>query len=314
MCIIVYKPKNQKFPSKETLRNCFINNPDGAGFMCPAHNSVIIMKGFDTFNKFYKALCKAKKIYGERIPYVMHFRISTQAHGRMDCTHPFPLSTNMSDLRKLYTKANIGIAHNGIIHLTSTFGYSKQITYSDTMKFITDYAALIIKDKNYYKDQNTLTLLERLAESKLAIMDADGHVELIGKFIAENGIIYSNSSYKAYKPIATAKPSVTTTSSAPAIAKPTTAPTAQFTLSKEDHSYFDSLDDADSDSDDDWFSSFDKENYDPWSDFYDPDKGVYNFDPMDCPCSYQYDFYEGQEYCDNCKNHDKCYDILEDII
>ena len=33
MCVIVSKEMNQKMPSKETLKLCFLANPDGCGFM-----------------------------------------------------------------------------------------------------------------------------------------------------------------------------------------------------------------------------------------------------------------------------------------
>lgn len=196
MCIIVYKPKDVAFPNKTTLKTCFENNPDGAGFMYVGSDNVVhIRKGFDKFQKFYKALQKAIKKTGVYQPYVMHFRISTQAFGRQDCTHPFPLSRKMEDMRLLSASCSIGIAHNGIISLTSS-SYNKTITYSDTMLFITDYLSLIIKNKlDYYKDKDTLKLIERLASSKLAILDKTGHCELIGDFIEDNGIYYSNSTY-----------------------------------------------------------------------------------------------------------------------
>ena len=56
MCIIVIKPQNVAFPSKEILKNCFTQNPDGAGFMYPANHKVMIEKGFNNFDKFYGAL------------------------------------------------------------------------------------------------------------------------------------------------------------------------------------------------------------------------------------------------------------------
>lgn len=201
MCIIVYKNEVEKFPTKETLKTCFENNPDGAGFMYAYNKKVYIEKGLMTFNKFWKALQDVRKKIGDNVPYVLHFRISTQAGRRNDCTHPYPLSDRMEDLRKLSTTTNIGIAHNGIISLTSTgYSYTKTITYNDTMEFITDYLSLIIKNKDYYKDKDTLTLIERLCESKLAILDEDGHCQIIGKgWILENGIFYSNTSYLAKK-------------------------------------------------------------------------------------------------------------------
>lgn len=33
MCIIVCKPEGAAMPSTDTLRRCFEENPDGAGFM-----------------------------------------------------------------------------------------------------------------------------------------------------------------------------------------------------------------------------------------------------------------------------------------
>lgn len=196
MCIVVYKSALAKFPDKEILENCFTNNDDGAGFMFAVNGKVHIRKGFMTFDKFYKELKKAVSIYGESLPYVFHFRISTQGGVRKDCCHPFPLSKNMKALRELAVRTNIGIAHNGIIPLTSDYS-KKSVDYNDTMKFITEFLTLIIRNNEYYKDKDTLTLIERLSESKLAILDGNGHCELIGKgWINDGGIYYSNDTYQ----------------------------------------------------------------------------------------------------------------------
>lgn len=40
MCIIVYKPEGATMPSTDTLRRCFEENPDGAGFMWPERGRV----------------------------------------------------------------------------------------------------------------------------------------------------------------------------------------------------------------------------------------------------------------------------------
>lgn len=211
MCIIVYKPTTAKMPNKKTLIKCWNNNRDGAGYMFPSKGNVIIKKGFMKFNDFYKDLKADLKRYGEFTPFVLHFRIQTQGGVNPQYTHPFPLSADMDDLRKTRVKTDIGIAHNGIIDLTSS-KYSYTVTYSDTMKFITDYLTLIIHDKNYYKDKDKLTLIERLIESKMAIMDGDGHTELIGDFVHDDGCYYSNNYFKEdrYKKIPST-PSYSTT-------------------------------------------------------------------------------------------------------
>lgn len=196
MCIIAIKSKHNKFMSKATLEECFRNNPDGAGFMYPANGEVHIRKGYMSFNSFWKALKKVREEYGDDIPYVMHFRISTQAGVQPSCTHPFPLSKNMDDLRMLSCKSKIGIAHNGIIQLTTDHS---QKTYSDTMKFITDYVPFFIKNLSWWKSEPAKKSLEKLCGSKLAILGGDGHIERIGDFVKDEGNYYSNTTYKVPK-------------------------------------------------------------------------------------------------------------------
>lgn len=277
MCIIAYKPAAAAFPPKSTLKQCFINNPDGGGFMFAADGRVHIIKGLMTFNAFSKALTKTRKRYGDNIPYVLHFRISTQAGTRPDCTHPFPLSTNMDHLRKLENKTKIGIAHNGIISLTSTTGYYKTITYSDTMKFITDYLTLIIKSKDYYKDKKTLLLIERLAESRLAILDDLGHCELIGEgWQVDGGIYYSNATYKP-----------------PIIPKKTK--TALYPFNYDYDGYIE-----------DFGAAAYNERID---NAYNEDTGLYEFDPLDCPC-----LTDGDDgYCELCKSYPQCYAPIKGV-
>lgn len=193
MCIIAYKPQNKKMIKEETLRTMFENNPDGAGFMFLQNGAVHGEKGFMDYEDFYKALCKYKHLW-KKSPFVLHFRISTQAGVNKECTHPFPLSDSMTDMKKLKFNNQIGICHNGIISLTTS--YSNKVQHSDTMEFITEYLSLIIRDNQYWKDEKKVELIEKLAESKLAILDNTGHCELVGHFTKVNGIYYSNESYK----------------------------------------------------------------------------------------------------------------------
>lgn len=192
MCIIAYKPKNKAFPEERILQNCFENNDHGAGFMFTFNNEVHIHKGYETFEKFMEALNKARAVTGDKVPYVMHFRIATQGYDKT-MTHPFPLSSKMANLKRLHYKCSIGVAHNGILDITSDGAK----TYSDTMKFITDYLSNIIQSMDFYKNKRTLKLIEYLIDgSRLAILDKNEHCTLMGKgWIEDKGIYYSNSSY-----------------------------------------------------------------------------------------------------------------------
>ena len=275
MCIIAYKPENKSMIDYDTLKTMFEHNSDGAGFMFTKNNKVHIQKGYMTFKAFYKALKKYKSEWYDQ-PFVLHFRISTQAGVNQACCHPFPLSDDMAQLKKLHNDTDMGIAHNGIISLTSS--YSKTATHSDTMEFITDYLSLIIKDKNYYKHKNTVELIKRLAESKLAILDNKGHCELIGNFVKDNGIYYSNESYK---------------------------PRTYLTVNNGNgyksytRTYYDTWDDYDYT--DYYYNSFKK---DVW-DAYNTKTDKYEFDDLTCPGT----CYGVTEFCTKCVNYNKCYAV-----
>ena len=64
MCIIVAKKKGLELPTKEILENCFTANDDGAGISWNTDNgTVIIEKGFMTFNEFYNRLLEIDNEY-----------------------------------------------------------------------------------------------------------------------------------------------------------------------------------------------------------------------------------------------------------
>lgn len=277
MCIAIYKPAGMPYPSKKTLKTCFENNPDGAGYMIAVNDCVKISKGFTTFSAFWKAFSRDRERVGNAPSAVLHFRISTQAGTRPDCTHPFPLSRKMDDLRKLECYADIGIAHNGVISLTSHY-YDKNITHSDTMEFITEYASRIIKGRDYYKDADALYLLEELAGSRLAILDGAGHCELLGDGWREDGgLWYSNASYKPKAPIKSAS--------------------HWWSLAGDKWSgyyavpYSTDLDEAE------------EVIEDKYEAFYDADTGLYDFGNFDCPATVDGDV----SYCDLCAQCSACY-------
>lgn len=194
MCVIAYKPRNLPFPEERYLENCFAANPDGAGFMTPVNGKVFIRKGLMTFGAFAKALDSVREKVGDSAPYVLHFRIATQGFTK-GCTHPFPLTSRMSEMKRLTFLADVGIAHNGIIRLTS----DGNPAYSDTMKFIADYMTLIADGPKWYADPHRTELIERLiGSSRLAVLDGKGHCELLGDGweAAPDGTWYSNGSWK----------------------------------------------------------------------------------------------------------------------
>lgn len=280
MCIAIYKPAEAEFPTKKTLQRCFDNNPDGAGYMFAHRDKVHIRKGFQTFKAFWRDLRTIREKVTDGAPFVLHFRISTQAGVRPDCTHPFPLSRNMDDLRALRAVADIGIAHNGIITLTSC-GYNKTITYSDTMEFITEYAARLIKSRDWHKDEDTRALVENLAGSRLAILDGGGTCTLLGSGWSEDGgVWYSNTSYKPSQPLPAAS-------------------CGGFRAYDWSGGWYGRLSDADYDLDGD----VDKVPKDKWAEYLDEESGLYFFDDLTCPATTG----EDPSVCARCAFYGDCY-------
>lgn len=193
MCIICVSPKGIKQPSIATIRTMFRRNPHGAGFMCIRDGKVSISKGYMNEDAFVRVI--QYEHFTANDPVVYHFRISTQAGINPEMTHPFPLSRRLSDMKVLDVDCRCGVAHNGIIRLTSDPDNKE---YSDTAIFITEYLADLIRRPTDLKNPTMLRLIKHLAGSKLAIMDASGEITTIGDFVNVGGLMYSNMSFTAY--------------------------------------------------------------------------------------------------------------------
>lgn len=198
MCIIVAKNAGIPMPSIEILRNCFDNNPDGAGFMIAAKNNVYGFKGLMTFEEFADELARAEKRFGrlDKLPVVLHFRITTHGSSVAGNTHPFPLKGGYREMRKTQWCADQGFAHNGIILQTSHDPDIKKHKVSDTMVFAKKYAAPIAKYASIASDPALLNMLYEVADSKLCFLNKKGKIATRGDFIEQDGVLYSNTSFR----------------------------------------------------------------------------------------------------------------------
>ena len=193
MCIICASKSGVAQPDDLTLRIMFRNNPHGAGYMFARGGKVIIHKGFMNITDFLRAVHSEHFTKADSVVY--HFRISTQAGVNAAMTHPFPLSNQPGMMRVLDLTCPCGVAHNGIIRLTTD---PDNTVYSDTAIFITDYLSRIIRKKKDLRDEKTLEMIWQLAQSKFAIMDSDGYIATVGRFIDEDGLLFSNASFRIF--------------------------------------------------------------------------------------------------------------------
>lgn len=199
MCVIIVKNKEGKLPSKESLKNCFTRNSDGAGFMYANNkNELVIDKGymdFDSFYNRYEKLCERFNDFkGKNL--VMHMRISTAGGVKQENTHPFEITNNMKNMKLLHNKCEIGVAHNGVISIAQPTKTQEVNGINDTMIFIKAYLNPIYEQwKECFENESFTEGINLLTNSKFAILDKNDKLTLIGDFQEHEGTLYSNASY-----------------------------------------------------------------------------------------------------------------------
>ena len=193
MCIIAIKKANVKMISKDIIKTCFDNNPDGAGYMFLQKNKVIIRKGFMTVDALLKSLKTVKNI--DIIPLILHFRIGTHGKNNQQNTHPYPISKHVKALQLLSTTTNLGVVHNGIIDCVYP-----RAKINDTMEYIlTVLYPLYRLSPNFYTTDYARQIIEATTYSKFAFLDSEGVISVVGEYELFDGIFYSNSNYKKHK-------------------------------------------------------------------------------------------------------------------
>lgn len=194
MCVICASPKGVKQPSISEIKSMFSCNPDGAGYMYARDGKVLIHKGFMEIEEFLSAV--EAENFTAKDSVVYHFRVSTQAGVNPQMTHPFPLSNQREYMKALDVRCGCGIAHNGIIRLTSD---RSEKEYSDTALFITNYLSEIVKKPADLRNAETLELIRCLIDSKMAILDGSGYIATVGQFYDDRGLLFSNLNHRFYK-------------------------------------------------------------------------------------------------------------------
>lgn len=181
MCIIVYKPPGIDLPNDDILYNCSDSNPDGIGFMYRNDDGkIIINKGILTVRDLLKELSRVPDIKSRDL--AVHFRYATHGDKSPGNTHPFPMSCNIREMRRLHNRVDCAIMHNGVV---LGLPQHRDISLSDTMCFIKQIIALGMDNEGIVKILN---------QGKFLIMDSK-ETKMYGTFINDGGIYYSNNGY-----------------------------------------------------------------------------------------------------------------------
>lgn len=197
MCIIVAKKKGVEMPTGEIIKNCWESNSDGAGIAWVENGVVKARKGFMQLNKF-KGFVKrlSKKIDLTNTDVIMHFRITSVGETLPKMTHPFRVDTTDDKRRTLLNmEGQMFVFHNGTITGVKKF----EKTYSDTFAFTKGcLQPMYSLNRRFHTDKRYIDIMETVINGdKLAFITPDG-IELIGEYVDDKGIQYSNYGYEDY--------------------------------------------------------------------------------------------------------------------
>src|SRR5574343_1478878 len=187
MCIIIVSPKGAKI-SKNSLKNSWHSNPDGAGYMFERDGQIIIKKELKKFKKFL-AMLKEDREENPNKNFIIHFRIGTSGGKTLENLHPFRVNDNLA------------FAHNGIISKHEVKGSSM----NDTRHFKREVLQPL---ENGQKGVIFTPHIKKLIESyigysKLAFLTDKGDFNIFNEHLGHWGACgnwYSNESYMDNKP------------------------------------------------------------------------------------------------------------------
>jgi hypothetical protein len=160
MCIIIAKPATIKLERK-IYEDCFMRNPDGAGFSYVENNDLIIKKGFMKTDELIQAVQEK-----EDLDLVIHFRAASPGMdvNAKNC-HPFKAESSVGS-EDDGIRFKFAIVHNGRLDWRHTKDHS------DTSCFVYDCLAPWLScDPWLIERECTLTALRRLVCSSGYMMN-----------------------------------------------------------------------------------------------------------------------------------------------
>lgn len=184
MCIAIACPPNIR-PNKKTLRQCFDNNPDGAGFAFHYKGKIKIKKGFFTWRSFWIAYRNTPV----NCSMLVHFRIATSGKIDGENCHPFRIDDKHALIHNGNLSGKLGLDCEGI---------------SDTALFVANVLKPTISAApGIIKTAAFKYLMEESIgySNKCIVIDGSGDFYIFGEKngVWSDGVWYSNKSFTAEK-------------------------------------------------------------------------------------------------------------------
>jgi predicted glutamine amidotransferase len=177
MCIAILQKAGSGLIDKDRLKNCWDNNPHGAGFMYANSGRIFCFKSFK-FDKFYEAYKNDREMHPD-LTFVLHFRWASAGKISLDNTHPFMINDSSA------------FCHNG--HLAK---YANDKKISDTRLFNSKILAKL--PNGWQKNKAIIILLKQYTVgSKFIFLFADGSSLILNQKAGHwlDSIWYSNYGY-----------------------------------------------------------------------------------------------------------------------
>ena len=182
MCIAIVKLKNAVITDEE-LKNCFENNPDGAGLAYSKDNTLYYIKGIFDKETFIQAVREAENECDGAM--LIHCRIGTSGLKDKENCHPHIVNERTV------------MIHNGILDIN----VPKNSNVSDTVIFVRDLLTPLKVD--FMKDEAILNLIEHAigTGNKFCFLNNKGEYAIVNEKAGEwrDGVWFSNHSYETKK-------------------------------------------------------------------------------------------------------------------
>lgn len=201
MCIMFVKECDKDFPSHETMKVCWDDNRDGAGYAWYNEESEAwkVVKGLMSWNEFLQRFEEDRKTYELDDKLVcVHFRVGTTGPNTGGATHPFPfIDVTPENIHKTEYETKGIMFHNGTLS-------NGTVSMSDTAMAAMQYWHIVPHIfETGETNQGLLKILEEVLNSKVCryAICYENHLIMLGPWVKdeESGLMYSNERFVAEK-------------------------------------------------------------------------------------------------------------------
>lgn len=200
MCLAILVPKGKdKYSEKliEAIKTASVSNSDGMGyaFKRDSTKKVYLSKGYTKVNDLLDDISSKKLKDQDEL--IVHLRIGNKGSVNEDMCHPFVASNDKEVILSNNKYVNHPVfIHNGTLHKYSAYNSIYSDTYFFAEKFISHKRIQDILINDYELFNNVFT--DHISTSRFIFLFPNSNVNAIkiGKFIEDDGIFYSNDSYK----------------------------------------------------------------------------------------------------------------------